>query len=82
MAAVLWLSCFLKHLLRIEKRYLSLETPYFGPRLENFFMRKPGIEVKSQLVLWSVVGLREYFKFLPQLQYIIPISERTVQSEH
>ena len=31
-------------------------------------MTKPGIEVKSQLVFWSVVGLREYLKFLPQLQ--------------
>ena len=31
-------------------------------------MTNPGIEVKSQLVYWNVVGLREYFKFLPQLQ--------------
>ena len=31
-------------------------------------MTKPGIEVKSQVVFWNVVGLREYFKFLPQLQ--------------
>ena len=40
----------------------------FGPRLEFFLMTKPGIEVKSQLVFCAVVGLREYFKFLPQLQ--------------
>ena len=37
------------------------ETPCFGPRLEFFLMTKPGIEVKSQLVFWSVVGLRMYF---------------------
>ena len=34
----------------------------------NLSVTKPGIEVKSQLVFWSVVKLREYFKFLPQLQ--------------
>ena len=52
------------------------EAPRFGPRVEFFWMTKPGIEVKSQLVFWSVVGLREYFTFLPQLQWMMPISER------
>ena len=31
-------------------------------------MTKPGIEEKSQFALCVVVGLRLYFKFLPQLQ--------------
>ena len=38
-------------------------------------MTKPRIKVKSKLVFWNVVGLRLYFKFLPQLQQMIPISE-------
>ena len=37
----------------------------FGPRLEFLSMAKPGIEVESRLVFWSVVGLREYFKMSP-----------------
>ena len=45
-------------------------------------MTNPGIEVKSQLVLCNVVGLREYFKFLPQLQKKIPNSEKALQSGH
>ena len=41
------------------------ERPCFGPRLELLLMTKPGIEVKSQLVFWNVVELREYFKISP-----------------
>ena len=55
---------FLQHLLRLENiTYLS-EAPCFGSRLEFFKKTKLGIEVKSQLVLWIVVRLREHFKFL------------------
>ena len=61
---------------------ICFETPCFGPRLEFFLMTKQGIEVKSQLGFCSVVGLRESFKFLPQLQEMIPISEKALQSGH
>ena len=62
MAPVLWLSCFLKHLLRLEKHHLS-DAPCSGPQLEFFLMTKPVTEVMSQLAFWVVVGLRLYFKF-------------------
>ena len=59
-----WLPCFSRlAFLSISfalKNIICLsETPCFGPRLEFFSMTKPGIEVKSQLVFWSVVRLRE-----------------------
>ena len=68
-----WLPCFsclafLSVCFAFKNITCLLETPYFGPRLEFFFMTKRGIETKSQFVFWSVVGLREYFRFLPQLQ--------------
>ena len=39
------------------------DAPCFGPRLDFFLMTKPGIEVKSNMATWIVVGLRLYFKF-------------------
>ena len=45
-------------------------------------MTKPRIEVKSSFAFWVVVGLRLYFKFLPQPECMIPISEKGLQSGH
>ena len=81
MAPMFLLSCFLKHLLRLEKHYLPFRCTVLWSSLE-FLMTKPGVEVKSQLAFWSVVGLRESFKFLSQLQKMIPISEKASQSGH
>ena len=59
---------FLTHLLRLEEHELSCQI---GRALvlesEFFLMTKPGIEEKSLFAFWVVVGLRVYFKFLPQL---------------
>ena len=68
-----WLPCFsclafLSICFALKNMICLSHVPCFGPRLEFFLMTKLGIEVKSQLVFWSVVGLREVFKFHPQLQ--------------
>ena len=82
MAPMFLLSCFLASASLWKSITCLSDAPCFGPRLEFFLMTKPGIEVKSQLVFWSAVGLRLYFKFLPQLQQMIPISEKASQSGH
>ena len=68
-----WLPCFfclafLSISFALKNIICLSDAPCFGPRLEFFLMTKPGIEVTSQLAFWVVVGLRLYFKFLPQLQ--------------
>ena len=82
-----WLPCilclaFLSKCFALWNITCLSETPCVGPRLELLLMTNPRIEVKSQLVFWNVVGLREYFKFLPQLQYMIPNSVKALQSRH
>ena len=61
-----FLSCFLEQISFALKIMICLsDAPCFGPRLEFFLMTKPGIEVKSQLAFWVVVGLRLYFHISP-----------------
>ena len=63
-------SCldFLSISFALKNKICLSDAPCFGPQLEIFLMTKPGIEEKSELAFSVVVGLRLYFKFLPQLQ--------------
>ena len=82
MVAMYTLSCFHKHLLRLVEHHLSFRDTMCWSSTGIIFNDKSKDWSKIAIGLLDVVGLREYFKFLPQLQYMIPISEKALQSRH
>ena len=60
--------------------FFRSEGPCLAPRQLFFLITYLGIEVTSRLFWSNSVGLREDFMLLPQLQQIIPNSQKVLQS--
>ena len=77
MVSVFSFSRFLLHLLRpVENQPVFQRHHVLVLDWSSSSWQSQRMEVTSQLVFCNVVSLREYFKFLPQLQQLNPISEK------
>ena len=79
---MLVLACLFQRLPRPEVHYLSFVWSVFCTSSGVLFNGKARDRSEVAIVLLGRCRTSQIFKFLPQLQQIIPISQKVLQSGH